>query len=49
MFLGVGGDFVWHRLALLSEVLVLTLASFPAGLRADPAIDRVQDVGGNMG
>jgi len=46
LFLGVGGDFVWHRLVLLSEVLVSKLASFPAGLHADPAIDRVQDVGG---
>jgi len=34
------------RRALLSAVLVLELASFPAGLRADPSIDRVQDVGG---
>lgn len=45
MFFGCGrGRFVWYRLALLSEVLVLKLASFPAGLRAEPAIDRVQDV-----
>lgn len=33
------------RRALLSAVLVLELASFPAGLRADPSIDRIQDVG----
>lgn len=46
MFFGCGrGRFVWYRLVLLSEALILVqeLASPTAGLRAGPAIDIAED------